>query len=393
MVAPREGRAGPARPRRSRPSSSGSTAAGGLWSQLGGDARCRRRHRRRRHRHRHLAREQVVRRRHRTFRCRPTGAGRCVRRRAVHEADVQRQADRCPVLPRRLRAEVRRPRTTTCRRVTATATARTPRPRRRATASTASRSTAVQFEDGIASGMAPGAKVAAYKVCWEGKPGDRTRAASTPTAWPPSTTPSSTASTSSTTRSAAPPSPTRSTPSPRRSAALRTPASTSPTRRATAGPGVSTLDHPAPWVTTVAAATVRRAFQAVELGNGARYVGASTTPSAGDGEAARHFGEREARRRASDADAKLCAPARSTRRAPPARSCSATAASSTASPRASRCKRAGGVGMVMTNTSPNSLNGDYHPIPSVHVDEVAREPPSSPTSRLPVPAPRRRSCR
>ncbi len=26
----------------------------------------------------------------------------------------------------------------------------------------------VQFEDGIASGMAPGAKVAAYKVCWEG---------------------------------------------------------------------------------------------------------------------------------------------------------------------------------------------------------------------------------
>ena len=35
-------------------------------------------------------------------------------------------------------------------------------------------------------------------------------------------------------------------------------------------------------------------------------------------------------------------------------------------------KRAGGVGMVMTNTSPNSLNGDYHPIPSVHVDEVAR---------------------
>src|SRR3546814_4172304 len=30
----------------------------------------------------------------------------------------------------------------------------------------------------------------------------------------------------------------------------------------------STFDHPAPWVTTVAAATFRRAFQAVELGNG-----------------------------------------------------------------------------------------------------------------------------
>ncbi len=43
------------------------------------------------------------------------------------------------------------------------------------------------------------------------------------------------------------------------------------------GPGASTLDHPSPWLTTVAAATFRRAFQAVELGNGARYVGASTT--------------------------------------------------------------------------------------------------------------------
>ena len=34
-------------------------------------------------------------------------------------------------------------------------------------------------------------------------------------------------------------------------------------------------------------------------------------------------------------------------------------------------KRVGGVGMVMANTSPNSLNGDYHPVPAVHVDETA----------------------
>src|SRR4029079_14354743 len=45
------------------------------------------------------------------------------------------------------------------------------------------------------------------------------------------------------------------------------------------GPGASTLDHPAPWVTTVAAATLRRAFQAGELGDGQRFLGASTTPS------------------------------------------------------------------------------------------------------------------
>ena len=34
-------------------------------------------------------------------------------------------------------------------------------------------------------------------------------------------------------------------------------------------------------------------------------------------------------------------------------------------------QRAGGVGMVLTNTSPNSLNADIHYVPTVHVDEVA----------------------
>jgi hypothetical protein len=43
------------------------------------------------------------------------------------------------------------------------------------------------------------------------------------------------------------------------------------------GPGASTLDHPAPWVTTVAAATFRKAYGVVQLGNGQRYLGASTT--------------------------------------------------------------------------------------------------------------------
>jgi hypothetical protein len=33
-------------------------------------------------------------------------------------------------------------------------------------------------------------------------------------------------------------------------------------------------------------------------------------------------------------------------------------------------KRAGGVGLVLANTSPNSLNGDYHPVPAVHVDDT-----------------------
>ena len=170
----------------------------------------------------------------------------------------------------------------------------------------------------------------------DGQAGRPPTAASTPTASPRSTTRCSTASTSSTTRSAAPPSPTSSTRSRRPSAAPRTPVSSSPTRPATAAPARARSTIPPPWVTTVAAATFRRAFQAVELGNGARYVGASTTAVAADADAVRHVPQRQARDRDRRERQAAASPARSTRRRPPARSSSATAASSTGSTRASR---------------------------------------------------------
>src|ERR671911_1045751 len=50
------------------------------------------------------------------------------------------------------------------------------------------------------------------------------------------------------------------------------------------GPGASTVAHPGPWLTTVAASTQARASEAtLTLGNGAKYVGASSnvTPTSG----------------------------------------------------------------------------------------------------------------
>ena len=102
------------------------------------------------------------------------------------------------------------------------------------------------------------------------------------------------------------------------------------------GPGASTLDHPSPWLTTVAAGTFRRAFQVVELGNGARYVGASTTPSAAHAGAARHGARRQGGFAPATRTPSSVLPARSTPPRRRARSCSATAASSTGSRRASR---------------------------------------------------------
>ena len=136
------------------------------------------------------------------------------------------------------------------------------------------------------------------------------------------------------------------------------------------GPGASTLDHPSPWLTTVAAGTFRRAFQAVELGNGARYVGASTTPSADHRGAAHHgprrqggFGQRHERQ------ALCCRDAGPGQGAGKVVLCDRGVVDRIE--KGFEVKRVGGVGMVMANTSANSLNGDYHPVPAVHIDHIA----------------------
>ena len=230
----------------------------------------------------------------------------------------------------------------------------------------------VPFEDGVASGMAPGAKVAAYKVCWEGKPGI-----------PPGCfTSDSVAAINDAVRDGVDVinySIGGSSESDALDAVAQAFRGASnvgiyvANSAGNTGPGVSTLDHPAPWVTTVAAATVRRSFQAVELGNGARYVGASTTLSLPD---ATSFVTSVSVKLAgaTDAHAALCVPGTldPTKATGKVVHCDRGVVDRIA--KSFEVQRAGGVGMVMTNTSENSLNGDYHPIPSVHVAHTARQP-------------------
>src|SRR4051794_2811963 len=132
------------------------------------------------------------------------------------------------------------------------------------------------------------------------------------------------------------------------------------------GPGASTLDHPAPWVTTVAAATFRRAFQAVELGTGVRYVGASTTPSLPDFHPIVTSASVKLAS-ASIVDANRCIegtldPAKAVGRIVV---CDRGVNDRIA--KGFEVARAGGVGIVLANVSPNSINGDFHPVPAVHV--------------------------
>jgi len=221
---------------------------------------------------------------------------------------------------------------------------------------------------GTGSGMAPGAKVAAYKVCWEGRPGispgcyNSDSVAAINDAVRDGVDVLNFSIGGSTESSVLDPV----------AMAFRGASNAGvfvANSAGNSGPGASTLDHPAPWVTTVAAATFRRAFQAVELGNGARYVGASTTSSLPTS-AQLVTAASVKLASATPADAARCFAGTLDPAATAGKMVVCDRGVSARIDKSFEVKRAGGVGMVLANVSPNSLNGDYHAVPSVHVSDV-----------------------
>jgi subtilisin family serine protease len=139
------------------------------------------------------------------------------------------------------------------------------------------------------------------------------------------------------------------------------------------GPTTSTVAHPGPWLTTVAAGTHNRNGEgSVTLGNGVTYFGASLAVAVGpaplvNSTAAGLLG----------ADANLV------------RQCfSGTLDPAVVSGKIVVCERgglapnnarvdkslavqiAGGVGMILINVTPNSLNADFHSVPTVHLQNT-----------------------
>ncbi|HEU4428407.1 MAG TPA: S8 family peptidase [Myxococcota bacterium] len=136
------------------------------------------------------------------------------------------------------------------------------------------------------------------------------------------------------------------------------------------GPGESTVAHPSPWLTTVAAGSHDRVYLATATtGDGADYEGAGL----GDAVPSNPLVQSTAAGLAgADADdVRLCVPGT----LDPAvvagkivlcdRGVIARVDKSTA------VQLAGGIGMILANTSPSSLNADIHAVPSIHVDEIA----------------------
>ena len=144
------------------------------------------------------------------------------------------------------------------------------------------------------------------------------------------------------------------------------------------GPTTATVAHPGPWLTTVAAGTHNRnGTGSVTLGNGVTYFGASVATAVGpaaliDSTAAGLSG-------ANATALALCFPAADnggTAVLDPAkvagkivvcdRGVNARVNKSLA------VKQAGGIGMILVNTSINSINADFHSVPTVHLQSTDR---------------------
>ena len=142
------------------------------------------------------------------------------------------------------------------------------------------------------------------------------------------------------------------------------------------GPTTSTVAHPGPWLTTVAAGTHNRDGNgSVTLGNGVTYFGASVATAVGpapliDSTAAGLPG-------ADPTQVALCylVGGRRHRARPGQGRRQDRGLRSRRDARVNKSlavQEAGGVGMVLVNTSANSLNADFHFVPTVHLQNTDR---------------------
>jgi subtilisin family serine protease len=144
------------------------------------------------------------------------------------------------------------------------------------------------------------------------------------------------------------------------------------------GPGAATVAHNSPWLTTVAAGTHDRTFTAsVTLGNGSTYSGSGLGAAVPSSPIV--LAENAGLAGAGVAGLKLCFsttwdPAHPEGYLDPAKVAGKIVVCDRGTnDRVDKSKavmEAGGVGMVLVNLTPNSLNADFHAVPTVHLSNV-----------------------
>jgi subtilisin family serine protease len=144
------------------------------------------------------------------------------------------------------------------------------------------------------------------------------------------------------------------------------------------GPGASTVAHISPWLTTVAAGTKNRAYQATAtLGNGASYTGVGLGAAVPSSPLILSI---NAGLSGANATAvRLCFSSEWTGGIPqldPAKVAGKIVVCDRGTndrvDKSRAVQEAGGVGMILTNVTPNSLNADLHFVPTVHLADTDR---------------------
>ena len=143
------------------------------------------------------------------------------------------------------------------------------------------------------------------------------------------------------------------------------------------GPTAATVAHPSPWLTTVAAGTHnRQLFGTVTLGNGTTYTGASASAVA-IASTTTILASSAGATGATATAVRLCFSAADnggTAALDPNKVAGKIVVCDRGTnPRTSKSdavRAAGGIGMILVNTSPNSLNADFHAVPTVHLSNT-----------------------
>ncbi len=144
------------------------------------------------------------------------------------------------------------------------------------------------------------------------------------------------------------------------------------------GPGARTVNHDSPWLTTVAAGTHDRSFVAsVTLGNGVTYTGAGIGAAVPSSPIA--LSTTSGLAGAPATGLRLCFskdwdPAHPEGFLDPAKVAGKIVVCDRGTndrvDKSQAVQEAGGVGMVLANVTPNSLNADFHSVPTVHVQNT-----------------------
>ncbi|WP_250004998.1 S8 family peptidase [Actinoplanes sp. M2I2] len=136
------------------------------------------------------------------------------------------------------------------------------------------------------------------------------------------------------------------------------------------GPAASTVAHNSPWITTVAASTHDRGYEkSVTLGNGATYEGMGQGPAVPsspliDSVQAGLAG-------APATEVQLCYSGRLDPAKVTGKIVLCLRGGNGRTDKSLAVRQAGGVGMILYNNPDNSVNADYHFVPTVHVNSAA----------------------